>query len=141
MGRLCALLVLVVAVAVTQSACRRLKPSSAGITVESYPHTKISVNSRFFEGWFQVVQSAVAKGENGLLKASVSIANLKGDCQIEYRYRWTDADGIEVSSGTTIWTPLVCGAREQKLLTGIAPSRNCADFILDVRFSYKSTRF
>ena len=134
-------IVLMVCLAALCVSCRKLRPSSAGLVVESYPQTEIRVNSKFFKGWFEVTDVAVARGDNGLLQATVTVANLKGDCQIEYRYRWTDANGIEVTSGMTTWRPLVVGARERKLLTGMAPSKNVEDFILDVRFSYKSTGF
>ncbi|MCA1809158.1 MAG: YcfL family protein [Lentisphaerae bacterium] len=59
----------------------------------------------------------------------------------EYRYRWIDDDGIEVTSGTTIWVQRVAGARETVLLSGIAPTKRAADFILDMRFVYPSTRW
>jgi uncharacterized protein YcfL len=110
--------------------------------VESYPQTQVKVNSVLFGGWFQVTQTAVARGENGILQATVTIANMKNaSCQIEYRYRWTDANGIEVGSGTSLWRAMSVGGRESKLLTGIAPSRQAADFVLDVRFVHKSIRF
>ncbi len=120
--------------------CRRLKPSSAGLRVESYPQNKISMNARFFEGWFRVTSVSCAR-ENELLRATVVAENLKSDCQVEYRYRWLDKDGLEITTGMTAWTPKACGSRETLLLTGIAPTARAEDFILDLRFAYKSTRF
>lgn len=122
------------------TSCRH-RATSAGLTVESYQSTQVKVNSAIFGRQFRVTQSAIARGDNGLLQATISLENLKKDCQIEYRYRWVDDKGIEVRSGTSIWTPLAVGSRETKLLTGIAPSKAAADFILDVRFSFKSTRW
>ncbi len=126
-------------VAVFAPSCRSV--TSAGLTVESYQQTQVKENSRIFGRQFRVVQSAIARGDNGLLQATITLANLKKDCQIEYRYRWLDEKGIEVRSGMSIWTPLTVGAREQKLLSGMAPSKNACDFILDVRYSFKSTRW
>lgn len=126
-------------VAVWMTACQHV--TSAGITVESYQQTQVKENSRIFGRQFHVVQSAIAKGDNGLLQATITLVNLKKDCQIEYRYRWLDDKGMEIRSGTSIWVPLAVGAREQKLLFGIAPSKNASDFILDIRYSYKSTRW
>jgi uncharacterized protein YcfL len=120
-------------------ACRSV--TSAGITVESYQQTQVKATATIFGRQFRVVQSAIARGDNGLLQATVTLANLRKDCQIEYRYRWLDDKGIEVRSGTSIWTPLTVGAREQKLLSGMAPSKNAADFILDMRYGFKSTRW
>lgn len=137
---LSAIVLVACGLAVFSTACRH-RVTSAGLTVESYPSTQVKANSAIFGRQFHVVQSAIAKGDNGLLQATVTLENLKKDCQIEYRYRWLDDKGIEVRSGTSIWTPLAVGAREQKLLSGIAPAQNVADFILDVRFSFKSTRW
>lgn len=120
--------------------CRH-RTTSAGITVESYQSTQVKVNSTIFGRQFRVTQSAIARGDNGLLQATVSLENMKKDCQIEYRYRWLDGNGIEVRSGMSIWVPLAVGSRETKLCTGIAPSKAVADFILDMRFSFKSTRW
>lgn len=121
--------------------CRRLVPTSAGIMVESYPQTKIKVNSKIFGDHFRVVETAAAKGDNGLLRATVSVENLKGDCQFQYHYRWLDKNGIEVRTGLGVWQPMSAGSREVKLLTGVAPAKNVEDFILDIRFSYGSTRW
>ena len=135
-------LMLAVVAAAALTACRRLEPSSAGVRVESYPQNAVSINSEFFNGWFKVQQVAIAKGDNDLLQATIMASNLKNsDCQVEYRYRWIDAQGIELSSIGTTWTPLAVAAMEKVMFTSIAPSRKAADFILDIRFNYRSTRF
>ncbi len=122
------------------TSCRHV--TSAGITVESYGQTQVKASPTIFGRQFRVVQSAIARGDNGLLQATITLANLKNrECQIDYRYRWVDDKGIEVRSGMSIWTPLTVGALEQKLLSGIAPSKNAADFILDIRYSFESTRW
>ena len=120
-------------------ACRHI--SSAGIVVESYPQTQVKVNDQIFGRRFRVVQTAVDRMDNGLLRATVTLENLRRGCQFEYRYRWLEANGIEVASGLSVWTPQSAGAREQKLLSGVAPNRQASDFILDIRFSHKSTRW
>jgi len=122
------------------TSCRHV--ISAGITVESYGQTQVKASPTIFGRQFRVVQSAIARGDNGLLQVTITLANLKNkECQVEYRYRWLDDKGIEVRTGMSIWTPLTVGALEQKLVSGIAPSRNAADFILDMRYSFESTRW
>jgi uncharacterized protein YcfL len=116
--------------------------TSAGARMESYPGNQLKVNSRLFGRWFTITDSAVAQGENGLLKVTISAENLKNkDAQIEFRFRWLDADGIEVSSVGSLWTARSAAAREKILLTGVAPSKIVKDFILDIRFAYPSTRW
>jgi len=133
------LLLMIGGVAVFTTSCQNI--NSSGITVESYQHTQVKENSRIFGQHFRVVQSVIAKGNNDLLLATITLENLKKDCQFEYRYRWLDAKGIEIRSGTSIWMPVAVAAREQKLLSGVAPSKNASDFILDIRFNFKSTRW
>lgn len=116
--------------------------TSAGITMESYPGNTVKVNSRLFSRHFMVVGSALAKGDNELLQATISLENLRNySVPFEYRFRWIDANGIEVTSGTTIWISKIAGARETVLVSAIAPTRRAADFILDMRFVHPSTRW
>src|SRR6056300_229485 len=92
--------------------CKTLKPDSAGTMVESYRGTKITQNSKIFDDWFNVIESVAAKRDSGLMNAQVSLQNLKGDCQFEYRFRWLDKNGIEVRTPTSIWMQRSSGARE-----------------------------
>jgi uncharacterized protein YcfL len=134
-------LAMVVMVILLASGCRRLRPSSAGIQVESYPHNRITVNSKMFGERFRVTECATAKTEAGRLQATVSLENSGGDCQFQYRYRWLNKDGIEVKSGSSVWVPMSAGSKEVKLLSGVAPELSVEDYILDIRFSYGSTRW
>lgn len=120
--------------------CRKLKPSSAGLSVESYAQNQVKVNSKFFDGWFRVTDISSAR-RNGHLHATVGVENLKSDCQFEYRFRWLDQNGIEITTGLALWRQSASGAREKVLMTGIAPTREAEDFILDMRFGYASTRW
>lgn len=123
------------------SSCRA-PLTSAGERMESYPSSQIKVNSRLFGKWFTITDSAVVRGENGLLKITVSAENLKNkDAQFEFRFRWLDKDGIEVTSAGSLWTARSAAARERVLLTGIAPTRIVEDFILDLRFVHPGTRW
>lgn len=134
------LLTLVVLLSGT-AGCRRIKPSSAGISVESYPSTTIKVNSRYFEQRFEVTHYAAARDDNDRLRVSISLRNLKGDTAFEYRYRWLDRHGIEVPSNLTLWQQMTSSGGEEALLTGIAPHRDVEDFILDIRLFYSSARW
>ena len=130
----------VVALLLGTGACKT-KWNSDGIMVESYPGNQVTVNSRVFGRWFEIVQVAVAKGGNGLLKTTITARNIKRECQVEYRLRWVDADGIEVAPDTASWIPAAVAQRGTLMMTGIAPSRQAADFILDMRFPSKSKRW
>lgn len=114
---------------------------SSGVMIESYPSTKITVNSKVFNRWFHIENSALAKGDNGLLKATITARNVKRECQVEYRFRWLDQDGVEFAPGTSSWIPASVAERETLLMTGIAPAKQASDFILDMRFPFKSKRW
>jgi len=114
---------------------------SAGVTVESYPHNKISVNSKMFGGWMTVTEVAAAK-KNDLLQAQIAAQNTTTrDCQFEYRFRWLDKNGMEVSTPMSMWVQVSVSAKEKALMRGIAPSKDVEDFDFIVRFLRTSARW
>ncbi len=114
---------------------------SAGITVESYPHNKISVNSKLFGGWLTVTEMSTAK-KNDLLQAQITAQNTTTrDCQYEYRFRWLDANGMEIPTAMAGWVQVSVSAKEKALMRGIAPNREAADFDFIVRFMRTSARW
>ncbi len=116
--------------------------TSAGVTMESYNGNQVKVNSRVFGKHFRVANVATARGGNQLLKTTVTLENLQQfSMAFEYRYRWVDAEGIEIATGTTLWISKIAAAREMVLMTAIAPTKLAEDFILDARFVYPSTRW
>jgi uncharacterized protein YcfL len=120
------------------SACRM--PTS-GLSVESYPHNTIRINSKIVGGLFEVEEIA-ATNQNGLLRAQVSaVSQAQRDLQLEYRFRWTEATGMEVDTRTSTWTLLAVNAKERAMMQGIAPQASATDFILDVRFRRPNTRW
>ncbi|MFA5042693.1 MAG: DUF1425 domain-containing protein [Kiritimatiellia bacterium] len=116
-------------------------PPSAGITIESYPQNSMRVNSRILGGWLSVAEVNTAK-KNDLLVGQVAAQNsTQKDCQFEYRFRWLDEDGLELTTTMSVWTPVSVAAMEKKMMQGIAPSKNAANFVFDVRFRRPSMRW
>ena len=114
---------------------------SSGITVESYPSTKITVNSKIVGGMAQVMEYSAAK-RNNLLQAQIQVQNItQKDCQFEHRFRWLNADGMEVGQGMSTWTPQSISAKEKVFLQAIAPNKEAEDFVFEIRFSRPSTRW
>ncbi|MEI6971582.1 MAG: DUF1425 domain-containing protein [bacterium] len=109
-------------------------------TVESYPQTKITLNSAILASRLEVVGVA-STNRNNLLQAQVQAKNTtRYNLQFEYRYRWQDAAGMAIS-GNELWTPVNVGAHELALMQGIAPAAEAAAFIFDVRFRQQNTRW
>jgi uncharacterized protein YcfL len=99
------------------------------------------VNSRILGGWLSVVEVNTAK-KNDLLMGQVTAQNsTQKDCQFEYRFRWLDGDGMELTTTMTVWTPVSVAAMEKKMMQGIAPGRNAENFVFDVRFRRPSMRW
>lgn len=116
-------------------------PPSAGITVETYPQNKMQVNSRILGGWLSVVEVNTVK-KNDLLVGQVTAQNsTQKDCQFEYRFRWLDGDGLELTTIMSVWTPVSVAGMEKKTMQGIAPAKNAANFVFDVRFRRPSARW
>lgn len=114
---------------------------TSGITVESYPHNIVTVNSKIVGGCLTVTEVNAAM-RNGLLQAQVRAQNTsQHDLQMEYRFRWFDDKGMEVDTRTAVWTQIGINAMEAVLMQGIAPSLDVKDFILDVRFRRHGLRW
>jgi len=137
MKKLCLLTVLLAATAVICS-CRT---PSAGITVDSYPSTQITVDAKMVGRRIKVVEYNARK-RDGQLQVQITAQNVtKKDCQFEYRFQWLDKDGMSVDTTTTVWQPASISAMEKAFLKGMAPTRSVEDFVFIVRFSRPSTRW
>jgi uncharacterized protein YcfL len=127
-----------VLVALSMSSCRT---PSAGLVVESYPKTKITVNSKMCGQKLEVVQYAAAK-RNGLLEAQITLQNTTSkDFACEYMYRWLDKNGMEITSAVSTWKQVSISSKQKLMLNAIAPSKDVEDFMIDIRFFRSSTRW
>ena len=121
--------------------CASCRTPTSGISVESYPHNIVTVNSKIVGGCLTVTEVNAAM-RNGLLQAQVRGQNTsQRDLQMEYRFRWVDDKGMEVDTRTAAWTQIGISAMEAVLMQGIAPAREVKDFILDVRFRRHGLRW
>ena len=121
---------LAAATMVTGSGCR----TTAGIRVESYPITKIVVNSKALASYLQVAK--VDKVErSGLWEAQITVESRKRkDFYVMYMFRWLREDGIQVTSGLSSWAPVKIRARDMEMIKAMAPSPEAQHFICDIKF-------
>ena len=120
------------------SSCRT--PSS-GITVESYPKTQITVNSKMVGTRLNVLEYNARK-ENDLLQVQITAENVsKKDCQFEYRFEWKEKDGMVIDTPMTTWVPISLSSKEKAGMKAVAPAAKAEDFTFIVRFSRPSTRW
>jgi uncharacterized protein YcfL len=74
------------------------------------------------------VVSAHKDRVNGLLKVQVEVVNLRNhDERIVYKLHWLDANGMEITSVSNDWVPLVINGRESAWIQGIAPDPRVTD--------------
>ena len=72
--------------------------------------------------------------EAGFIRVQATIENTSRTRErFEFRYRWIDADGMEVATGSSGWQSETIEAREQRALTGVARSTEVVSFQLFVR--------
>lgn len=129
---------LVVLVSVVLTGCRT---PSAGIRVDSYPSTQITVGSKAFAKYLEVASYSATR-RNDLLQVQLTVlSRTRRDVQFEYRYRWLNKAGMQVDSGTSTWIPASISAKEKVMLNAIAPNREVDDFVWDIRFVRFSDRW
>lgn len=120
------------------ASCRTL---SSGITIESYPETKITINSKMVGNRLQVLEYNAGK-QNNLLQVQISAQNVtRKDLSFEARFQWLDKDGMVIESPITTWTPVNVSSKEMAHMKGIAPAEDVVDFKFIVRFTRPSTRW
>ena len=75
---------------------------------------------------------SVVGGKSGdLVKASAEVQNDSNfNYTFEYRFKWYDANGMEISPDSTAWTPVAIMAHETKSLQALAPNPTAATFKL-----------
>jgi uncharacterized protein YcfL len=115
--------------------------TSAGTVVDSYPNTRVTANSKMLAKRLEVSEYNARK-INELIQAQITVLNItRKNLQFEYRFEWKDKDGIIIDTPLTTWIPFSLAAKERSTLKAMAPSSKAEDFVLTVRFSWKSTRW
>jgi len=65
----------------------------------------------------------------GLIKANVTISSLAHDTlPLQYKFRWFDINGMEVSPDSTAWQPVILYGKDQKVVQGVAPNVGVKEF-------------
>jgi uncharacterized protein YcfL len=93
----------------------------------------VTVNSSTLQRHLRFGQ-AITRQEGLLTHAQVALENqTSGTLAFEYRWEWTDADGMELGKTLSTWQPAVIYGKERKLMTGAGPGPNAVNFRLLVR--------
>jgi hypothetical protein len=81
--------------------------------------------------------------KNGLLFVQIEAQNLSAkELTFEYRFRWLDENGFVVESAPMrTWVQVQAAGKEIVFLKGMAPIPTATEYICDIRYIRKSTRW
>ena len=70
-----------------------------------------------------------------LLKANVMLHSKRTDTlALQYKFRWYNAQGIEVEPESSPWQPIVIYGREDKSVQAVAPNPSVKEFKIEIRY-------
>jgi len=114
---------------------------TASTQVESYPHNKVTVNSKILGSRLEITEVSFTN-RHGRAIAQIRAQNVtQTDLMFEYRYRWLDDAGMHIKRGVDQWMPTEAAARADMLMEQMAPNKEATDFIFEVRFRAPNTRW
>ena len=71
-----------------------------------------------------------------LLKIQANVRNVKGgDCRINYKIEWMNADGIVINDSSAFWLPLRIRGGETAAIQSVATTPNATNFRIKIQKS------
>lgn len=79
---------------------------------------------------------------NGMLRARLTVTSARNKTvQLQYKFAWFDANGIEIDPDAETWRVLTLEGRDTRPLIGIAPSSAAESFRLRIREGDRSKKY
>ncbi|WP_318480046.1 YcfL family protein [Photobacterium leiognathi] len=104
----------------------------AGISIENSNQNVVIGNAVLARSL--VFNNAHTSKVNGLMKASVVVANkVNTDLNLQYRFYWYDAQGLEVSGSDAPWHQFVLKGNDTMMLQGVAEKSEASQYRIYVR--------
>ena len=108
-----------------------LAPRTAGVDIQN---GELRVADAAFLSRLVLVKEATQRTPEGFLRVCVSVENSGTrtyPCQ--YRFVWLDADGLEIDSAKSQWTPVFLLGRQKLDLQRTSPTIDAAGYRLEIR--------
>lgn len=109
--------------------------ASALAHAETAPAVSAGIASKLLvRGDLQGLQTVDLRSQrrNDVLVVQAELLNTKNkDLRLYYRFRWTDADGMQIGDGE-VWKPLVFLGQQSQFIKGTAPSSKALDFKIEM---------
>ena len=97
----------------------------------TYVADKRVVTDNTLAGTVRVVSINQATVSGNLLKIQATVENLKSSVRtVNYKFEWTDQDGMATNGIVQSWQPLVFAGRETLTVSSVAISPKAVDFKL-----------
>lgn len=79
---------------------------------------------------------------NGLLRARLAVTSTRNKTmQLQYKFAWFDASGIEIDPEAEPWHVLTLEGRDTRPIIGVAPSAAAESFRLRIREADRSKKY
>ena len=116
-------------------------PAPQTVTFDDGIYT-VKSHSMTLRQHLRLTRRTVDFNKNGFLQAQIEAVNLgRKDVQFQYRFRWLNEQKMVVPAATAIWKPISVASKSTEYFTSTAPTPECRDFYMEVRFVYDTTRW
>jgi len=109
------------------------------------------ITDGFLRGRLLITQVNTSDTASGFMRVQVAATNVRtgffsefwsgftgeNPYPLDYRFRWADKDGMVMTGVTAVWQHAMLVPGETVYFESVAPSRDCRDFLLDIKESGK----
>lgn len=100
----------------------------------NYVADKRVITDNTLANTFRVLSVNQTTVSGNLLKIQVTVENLRSSLKtLNYKFEWTDKDGMAVGSPNETWKTIQVEGRETQTITTVAVSPRAVDFLLKLR--------
>ena len=122
------------AAALFATGCETLSTSGLEVAVGEGGVGVIRVDDRAFSQNIVVEKGMVRREASGFAKAQVFVRNTRrDDLAIQYKFRFFDADGMEVQPGVRAWEQTILHGDDSAALSAVAPRKDVVSFSVRIR--------
>lgn len=106
--------------------------TTSGISIESSNQSVVIGNPNLASRLS--IEQANVSVVNGLLKAGVPVTSqIDSDLNLQYRFYWYDAQGLEVSGSDSPWRQIVLHGKDTMTLQAVARSPQATQYRIYIR--------
>lgn len=97
--------------------------------------TRIIIDNPFLASKLKI-SDLEATFSGNLLVAHVAVKSTHNSAlQVQYKFRWYDAQGLEIGPDASPWQPLMIYGGESKGLQSVAPNPSVKEFKIEIRYT------